>query len=243
MNFSFFLEIYSPTQNIQPILNVLISRLKDNFSNLGEIGGVHLYLPHEENNIVSEDRNPPKVVFEIMSQDIQQLRGCLSLILNEDSVLAGKGVTLKAELFEKQSFPVQGNCVSSDKQTPLSFSVRYYPPIRDIGSFVRYYVANHPSILAKLPNIRNIFCYYPKTWKDPWEIKNTNCFLGNEVVFDNMQDLVLANNSEVRQELRQDILNSPVKPGPSTHFAYHRIEVHKYLEGDFDETIWEKHLH
>ena len=243
MNFSFFLEIYSPTQNIQPILNVLISRLKDNFSNLGEIGGVHLYLPHEENNIVSEDRNPPKVVFEIMSQDIQQLRGCLALILNEDSVLAGKGVTLKAELFEKQSFPVQGNCVSSDKQTPLSFSVRYYPPIRDIGSFVRYYVANHPSILAKLPNIRNIFCYYPKTWKDPWEIKNTNCFLGNEGVFDNMQDLVLANNSEVRQELRQDILNSPVKPGPSTHFAYHRIEVHKYLEGDFDETIWEKHLH
>ena len=167
MNFSFFLEIYSPTQNIQPILNVLISRLKDNFSNIGEIGGVHLYLPHEENNIVSEDRNPPKVVFEIMSEDIQQLRGCLSLILNEDSVLAGKGVTLKAELFEKQSFPVQGNCVSSDKQTPLSFSVRYYPPIRDIGSFVRYYVANHPSILAKLPNIRNIFCYYPKTWKDP----------------------------------------------------------------------------
>ena len=122
MNFSFFLEIYSPTQNIQPILNVLISRLKDNFSNLGEIGGVHLYLPHEENNIVSEDRNPPKVVFEIMSQDIQQLRGCLSLILNEDSVLAGKGVTLKAELFEKQSFPVQGNCVSSDKQTPLFLS-------------------------------------------------------------------------------------------------------------------------
>ena len=100
MNFSFFLEIYSPTQNIQPILNVLISRLKDNFSNIGEIGGVHLYLPHEENNIVSEDRNPPKVVFEIMSQDIQQLRGCLSLILNEDSVLAGKGVTLKAELFD-----------------------------------------------------------------------------------------------------------------------------------------------
>ena len=24
---------------------------------------------------------------------------------------------------------------------------------------------------------------------------------------------------------------------------YHRIEVHKYLEGDFDETIWEKYLH
>ena len=243
MNFSFFLEIYSPTQNIQPILNFLISRFQDNFLNIGEIGGVHLYVPHEQNNIVSEDRNPPKVVFEIVSEDIQKLRTCLPLIFNEESVLTGKGVTLKAELFERQSFPVQDICVSSNKQAPLSFSVRYYPPIRDIGRFVRYYVANHPSILAKLPNIRNIFCYYPKTWEDPWKIRNTNCFLGNEVVFDNMQDLVLANNSEVRQELRKDILNSPVKPGPSTHFAYHRIEVHKYLKGDFDETIWDKYLH
>ena len=243
MNFSFFLEIYSPTQNIQPILNFLISQFEDNFSKIDETGGVHLYVPHEQNNIVSKDRNPPKVVFEINSEDIKQLWGCLSSVLNKESVLAGKGITLKAELFERQSFPIQGICISSVKQASLSFSVRYYPPVSDIGNFVKYYVANHPSILAKLPNIKNIFCYYPKTWKGPWKIKNTNCFLGNEVVFDNMQDLVLANNSEVRQELRQDILNSPVKPGPSTHFAYHRIEVHKYLEGDFDETIWEKHLH
>ena len=153
MNFSFFLEIYSPTQNIQPILNFLIRRFQDNFSNMGEFGRGHLYVPHEQNSIVSEDRNPPKVVFEIVSEDIQKLRACLPLIFNEESVLTGKEVTLKAELFERQSFPVQDICVSSNKQAPLSFSVRYYPPIRDIGSFVSYYVANHPSILAKLPKV------------------------------------------------------------------------------------------
>ena len=69
MNFSFFLEIYSPTQNIQPILNFLIRRLQDNVSDMGEFGGGHLYVPHEQSNIVSEDRNPPKVVFEIVSED------------------------------------------------------------------------------------------------------------------------------------------------------------------------------
>ena len=61
----------------------------------------------------------------------------------------------------------------TERPAPLtasfSYVVRYHRPVEDEAVFVRHYLDTHPSLLARLPRIRNVLCYVPLAWRHPPE--------------------------------------------------------------------------
>jgi len=108
------------------------------------------------------------------------------------------------------------------RRAPVSFVVRYYRPIDREREFTEYYIAHHPPIMARFPGIRNIYCYLPVEWKRAGTIAPAECFLGNEIVFDSIDQLASALNSDVRHDLREDYRHFLPHEGDVTHFAMSR---------------------
>jgi uncharacterized protein (TIGR02118 family) len=108
---------------------------------------------------------------------------------------------------------------------PLSFVVRYYPPIEKERAFNAHYFDHHPPIMAKFPRIRNILCYVPIDWQDANQVTPSRSFLGNEIVFDSIEDLNAALASEVRHDLRADYRLFPPHEGENSHHAMHRRAI------------------
>jgi hypothetical protein len=125
---------------------------------------------------------------------------------------------LAAEALTAQQHPLQDGSISP-RRAPLSFVVRYYRPIENTQAFTQYYVDHHPPIMANFPNIRNIFCYFPLEWKDANQLPHTNSFLGNEIVFDGIDDLNAALTSDTRHDLRADFHYFPPHEGTNSHHA------------------------
>ncbi len=65
-------------------------------------------------------------------------------------------------------------------------------------------------------------CYLPIAWTDSTNIAVADYLLGNEVVFDSLDDLNAALASDVRHELREDYKNFPPFYGTNTHYAMRR---------------------
>ena len=134
-------------------------------------------------------------------------------------VEAGGNGELACEAFETIDYSIAGEDSPKPRTAPLSFNVRYYRPVADEAAFNEFYLAHHPQILAHLPEIRNVLCYTPVEWTDTHDIPPSDCFLGNEVVFDSLDSFNAAMASDVRHELRRDYNSFPVRPGPNTHYA------------------------
>ncbi len=129
---------------------------------------------------------------------------------------------LSHDAMELQFFPVAGENAPGPLTATLSYVVRYHRPADDETHFVDYYCAHHPPVLGKFPRIRNVMCYLPIAWRDPTGIASADYLLGNEVVFDGIDDLNAALKSEVRHELRADYKTFPRFHGANTHYAMRR---------------------
>lgn len=145
-----------------------------------------------------------------------------SSVADAFATMPGKrDVDVTAEAFTVRHFPLLDNS-TPPRCAPLSFVVRYYPPIGKPLAFAKHYLKHHPPIMARFPRIRNILCYLPIDWHDTNDITSSNSFLGNEVVFDNVEDLNAALASDVRHELRADFHQFPPHEGENTHHAMYR---------------------
>ena len=120
---------------------------------------------------------------------------------------------------------VNGQTEVQPRQAPLSYVVRYYRPAEDEKTFTDFYISHHPQILADLPKIRNVYCYLPLDWLNPTTVKVEDCMLGNEVVFDSLDDLNASLKSDVRHRLREDFMRFPKFTGPNSHYAMRRQRV------------------
>ncbi len=90
---------------------------------------------------------------------------------------------------------------------------------------MRFYTENHPPILATLPGIRNVLCYVPVEWSQPEHVEGSGAFLGNEVVFDDLDALNAALTSDVMPVLKAD--GARFAPfGYNTHHAMLREAVY-----------------
>ncbi len=78
---------------------------------------------------------------------------------------------------------------------------------------------------AKFPGIRNVLCYLPLNWQSMKEITDDYMFLGNEVVFDDLDALNQALASDVMREVQADSEQFAVF-GYSTHHAMQRSLVY-----------------
>jgi uncharacterized protein (TIGR02118 family) len=114
----------------------------------------------------------------------------------------------------------------TERPAPLtaqfSYVVRYHRPAEDEAAFVRHYLDTHPSLLARLPRIRNVLCYVPLAWRHPAGIPIAEYILGNEVIFDHGEDFNAAMASPLRHELRAHFRQFPPFSGRNTHYPMQR---------------------
>lgn len=184
------IEAYTPQTAADPYLNLA-----------GETGKLLIVQADfaDRDHLESTMRNP------VVTDTLAAIRG-------------SRDVRVTAEAMTARHFPIRDGS-TPPRRAPLSFVVRYYPPIEDAAGFTAYYVDHHPPIMVGFPRVRNILCYFPVDWDDAGQVTPSESFLGNELVFDNIEDLNSALASDVRHDLRADYRLFPPHEGKNSHHA------------------------
>jgi uncharacterized protein (TIGR02118 family) len=135
------------------------------------------------------------------------------------------GVSVTGTSLERRFFPVAGSVESGPLRAPFSYVVRYHHPAQNVAEFVSHYLADHPPILGKLPEIRSVLCYLPIDGGGSGVLPAADYMLGNEVAFDSPEAFNAAMASPVRHELRAHFKSFPPFTGKNTHYPMMRRQL------------------
>jgi hypothetical protein len=138
---------------------------------------------------------------------------------------AGMPAAATGTRFERRFFPVAGAPDPGPLRAPFSYVVRYHHPAENVAEFVAHYVADHPPILGKLPQIRSVLCYLPIASGADNVLPPADYMVGNEVVFDTPEAFNAAMASPVRHELRAHFHSFPKFTGKNTHYPMMRRQL------------------
>jgi hypothetical protein len=130
---------------------------------------------------------------------------------------------------QRKFYGVDGEARDATLQAAFSYVVRYHRPAEDERAFIENYVATHPTLLATLPKIRSVLCYFPVarelSWQDPNGLASPDYIIGNEVAFDTIADFNAAMACPIRHELRRHFREFPAFSGRNTHFPMNRTRL------------------
>jgi len=135
---------------------------------------------------------------------------------------APAGIAITGTRFERRFYPVAGEPDPGPLRAPFSYVVRYHHPAENVAEFVAHYIADHPPILGKLPEIRSVLCYLPFSSGAEGVLPAADYMVGNEVVFDTPDAFNAAMASPVRHELRAHFHSFPKFTGKNTHYPMMR---------------------
>ena len=190
------------------------------------VKAVEIYTPEPGNVPVLDDIPAPTLILQVDLED-EAAGNALMNSADFQANVCDLGAFSEAiersrlEITEAVQYPVGEQKDIAPRTSPLSFVVRYYGPVTDPQQFVNFYTRNHPPILAKFPNIRNVLCYLPLGWQDKDSFAEEELVIGNEVVFDDLDALLHSMTTPVLQEALDDA--DQFQPfGYSTHHAMHR---------------------
>jgi hypothetical protein len=139
--------------------------------------------------------------------------------------LAGMPVAATGTGFERRFFPVADAPNPGPLRAPFSYVVRYHHPAENVAEFVSHYIADHPPILGKLPQIRSVLCYLPVDAGASDILPPADYMVGNEVAFDTPEAFNAAMASPVRLELRAHFKSFPKFAGKNTHYPMARRQL------------------
>jgi len=189
---------------------------------------VDLYLPvrggtHDPFN---NDGPGPLLMAMLQFPTLAKLEAGLADPRVHDS-LAGRpaNVAVTGTSFERRFYPVTGTPNPGPLRAPFSYVVRYHHPAENVEEFVSHYIADHPPILGKLPEIRSVLCYLPIEQTAAAILPPADYMVGNEVVFDSPEAFNAAMASPVRLELRAHFKSFPKFTGKNTHFPMMRRQM------------------
>jgi hypothetical protein len=188
---------------------------------------VSLFNPIQAYDPFVEKDPKPDLIIQISVTNMSALDSIFDNTKTSDTLTTPESGSATFEIFETIAFDIPGIKYPKVRTAPVSYNIRYFPPVENEKLFRLHYLQRHPPILAEFEDIRNIFCYIPLEWSHPLGILKSGCILGNEVVFDSNESLNRSLLSDVRKRLREDFNSLPVKPGPNTHFATRRRDFFK----------------
>lgn len=203
----------------------------DYLSQHPDVVAVETYQPDPTPVVLFDDPPAPPLMVQIDVADLDALHAITGAeafakeLAGEEPRLIGAGMP-RADAFRPEHFPLPGAVAPAPRTAPMSFVVRYYPPVADAAAFTRFYTEGHPPLLARFPGIRNVLCYLPLDWDRPDGVDGINLVIGNEVVFDNVGDLNIALQSPVMTELKAHSREFP-SFGHNTHQATRRHCVYR----------------
>lgn len=170
----------------------------------------------------NNDGHGPLMIVVAEFADRAALAAAVDLIVAAVGALPS-GVTSTGAAMERLYYPVAGGGELAPLEAPLSYVVRYRRPAEDEEAFRANYIATHPVTQGDLPHIRAIMCYLPLDDLKHPGVPDANYLIGNEVVFDSIEDLNTAMQSPVREELRRHYREFPPFSGAVTHFPMNRV--------------------
>jgi hypothetical protein len=174
------------------------------------VGGTH--------DPYNKDERPPLLILVAEFQTVDGLTAAVPT-LEQGLAKLPAGVAATITAMERRFYPVAGEAAPGLLLAPFSYVVRYHRPAEDEAAFVKHYVGDHPGLEAKFPRIRSIMCYFPLPDPGSRRFPPAGYMVGNEVVFDNIEDFNAAMQSPVRHDMRAHFHSLPKFTGPVTHFA------------------------
>jgi len=230
--FAYFLVFYGPVEARPDFSDWFESGPNEAFAGLDGLLAYDLYTPEVSHDPYLDDGPGPLAMVQLYFPDLATLEKALASPAFPAAAARCEnapveGLSAVHEAMKAQYFPVEGQSAA----TPLpegpscSYVVRYHRPAEDEAKFVAHYVKYHPPILGEFPNIRNVMCYLPIDWNDPLGVPRADYMLGNEVVFDTIDDLNASMRSDVRHKLRDDYKTFPPFSGSNTHYAMLRQRI------------------
>ena len=145
--------------------------------------------------------------------------------LDKTGMLAGAD-KINLDVLEPVHFDIPGHKKPPARTAPFTFVVRYYGPVENAADFTAFYTKMHPPLLAKFPKVRNVLCYLPLDASERGELTDGSLIIGNEVVFESLEDFKAATKTPVMKEVMAD--SDLFKPyGYSSHHAMYRKLVYQ----------------
>lgn len=145
--------------------------------------------------------------------------------LDRICAMAPAGVAVSATAMRRRHYPLADAATRSIGGAPFSYVVRYHRPADDEAHFVSEYTATHPPLIAHLPRVRAIACYFPIHTPRARGFAPADYMVGNEVAFDGLEDFNAAMASPARSELRAHYHSLPRFTGRVTHYAMLRRRI------------------
>jgi hypothetical protein len=195
------------------------------WARIAGLSALDVYRPVEgTEDPYNKDDGPPLLIAVVEFASAEAMEAAAPQL---ELSLAGLPLATRATFtpMERKFYPVAGETVPGPLRAPFSYVVRYRRPAEDEAAFVAHYVADHPRLEGQFPHIRSVMCYFPLPTPKSELCAAADYMLGNEVVFDSVQDFNVAMQSPVRHEMREHFHTFPKFSGAVTHFPMMRTRL------------------
>lgn len=188
---------------------------------VADIIGVRAFTPSDQEIEVFDTEGSPRLLVQLLLKSKAGLESAFTANTLADfrTVLSSK-CFVSHQLFEVIEHQLRGSIARTYGEAKQSLAVRYYS--KDIpeitANFRAAYLDGHAAALAEFPGIRKVFCYDPVPINENSGIPQSECVVGNEVVFDSIEDLNVALLSPVMAEVGKHSRALPKYKGWNTHY-------------------------
>ncbi|HEX7007640.1 MAG TPA: EthD family reductase [Alphaproteobacteria bacterium] len=195
------------------------------------VEAVLLHTPLPSHDPYLADKDPPLLLVQAKFTSAAAAEAALASpararMQDDFGGLRVEGGRIAHETLRAEPYATATAAPSEIVTAPVSYFVHYRRPADDEKTFIEYYRAHHPSILAQFPGLRSLVLYLPMAWRNPSALADADHMLVCQVAFDSVEALNAALASEVRHRLREDYYTFPKFSGPVSHYAMLRDQVH-----------------
>lgn len=191
-----------------------------------------VYTPETARDPYLDDGPSPPLALQLYFDDLAQLEaalardGHLQALVAPGALPSLTGAAVRQQAMLTRRFPVpDARFRTPAGGLPCSYLVHYPGAAADLNEWLAHYVAHHPPIMARFPDIREVEVYTRVDWCGflPWP--RDDYMQRNKVVFDSAAALTAALNSPVRHEMRADFNRFPPYTGANVHYPMATLTV------------------
>jgi hypothetical protein len=191
-----------------------------------------VYTPESTRDPYLDDGPSPPLALQLYFDDLAHLEAALARGGHLQSLAAAgalpslAGATVRQQAMLTRPFPVpDARFRTPAGSLPCTYLVHYPGVAEDFNEWLAHYIAHHPPIMARFPDIREIEIYTRIDWCGflPWP--RDDHMQRNKVVFDSAAALTAALNSPVRHAMRADFNQFPPYTGSNLHYPMATLTV------------------
>jgi len=230
MAISCFLTYWGEAQDTDAVFEAYFAGPASFLAEAPEALSVELYAPASAADPMLGGDVPPLLVAQLRFATLATAERALasaavSRALDEFQDIPVSNWHADIELMQGRVHPEAGESTGDTTTVPVTYLVEYCRPAEDETAFIDYYRANHPPIMAELPNIRRLEIYTPVDWSNPLALERADHMLMCDCSFDDVDALTAALHSDVRHRLREDYVTFPPFTGRVGHHPMRRVRI------------------